>query len=429
MITMSKVGEDQKITGLCRLCLKTSGELVNIFSDNNAMENNKESISHLLYKLFFIKVDKTPFLPQQICEYCMTQTEHFNEFTINVRKCEAKLQNLIATKALNGASKISEIIKPRSPEKPQPAKEASNVNEDCIVTDIDPNQDYESSDDDFSMDSDNESSILNNNNEVVMRSQLHKSVPSAIPEVKKLKIKLNPPSAIPPQSPFNIEEQLCVFCDRPFLNQKERKEHEESVHDIIAPFNCNFCAFKTNTKQFVIQHIKEVHQQDKPYICVLCMKGFTRRTDLKKHAYFHTGVKPFKCSICSKTFSRNTNLTKHMKTHSNSNAVKSYLSHSCDKCPRNFVTHIELLRHQKSHEKTNEIATNPPSMSQSPQIIKTFHRTDYNGQKPIPVQMPSSQQIICIKCNSSFIPKSASSTCCDASARLYQVIYWTRILQ
>lgn len=209
-------------------------------------------------------MDKTPFLPQQICAICLNQTEQFNEFTINVRKCEAKLQNLIATKALNGASSISEIIKPRSPEKQQSAKEASNINDDCIVTDIDPNQDYESSDDDFSMeDSDSEIPHNNNNNETVAPSQLHTAVPSAaIPEVKKIKIKLNPPpSAVSPQISFNMDEQLCIYCDRPFLNKKERKDHEEAIHDIIAPYNCNFCAFKTNTKQFVIQHIKEVHQQ------------------------------------------------------------------------------------------------------------------------------------------------------------------------
>lgn len=191
----------------------------------------------------------------------MNQTEQFNEFTINVRKCEAKLQNLIASKALNGACTISEIIKPTSPPKPHSVKEVSNINDDCIVTDIDPNQFYESSDDDFSMDSDTDTPTNNNNNESVTPSQMQKAVPSVIPEVKKIKIKLNPPPAVSPQTPFNIEEQLCVFCDRPFLNQHERKEHEEAVHDIIAPYNCNFCAFKTNTKQFVIQHIKEVHQQ------------------------------------------------------------------------------------------------------------------------------------------------------------------------
>lgn len=191
----------------------------------------------------------------------MNQTEQFNEFTINVRKCEAKLQNLIATKALNGVCSISEITKPSSIDKSQSIKESSNLNDDCIVTDIDPNQDYESSDDDFSMDSDTESLNNNNNNDTVTPSQMQTVMPSPTPDIKKLKIKLNPPAPNNQKATFNIEEQLCVFCDCPFLNQQERKDHEETAHDIIAPYNCNFCAFKTNTKQFVIQHIKEVHQQ------------------------------------------------------------------------------------------------------------------------------------------------------------------------
>lgn len=211
----------------------------------------------------YFQVDKTPFLPQQICEHCMNQTEQFNEFTINVRKCEAKLQNWIATKAVNGAASIADIIKPKSPEK-STAKEASNITDDCVVTEINPNQEYESSDDDFSMDSDPETPNINNNIETGPNLQLQQTsaVPLGVPEVKKLKIKLNPPvAAVSPQTTFNMEEQLCIFCDRPFLNEQERKEHESTKHDIIAPYNCNFCAFKTNTKQFVILHIKETHQQ------------------------------------------------------------------------------------------------------------------------------------------------------------------------
>lgn len=92
-----------------------------------------------------------------------------------------------------------------------------------------------------------------------------------------------------------------------------------------------------------------------------------------------------------------------MKIHANSNAVKS---HFCDKCPKSFVSNIELLRHQKTHEKSSNESSGQNSNTQSPQIIKTFHRTDYNNhpqnqQQSIPVQMPPStqHQNNCIKCN------------------------------
>lgn len=186
----------------------------------------------------------------------MNQTEQLNEFTINVRKCEAKLQNFIAKKAVNGVCSISEIVKPNPFDKSPPAKEASNVNDDCIITDIDPNQDYESSDTDFSMDSDSEAT--NNNNDAVTPSQMQTAMPSPNLEIGKLKIKLTPAPS-PLKMPFQIEH-LCVYCDRPFLTQLERKKHEDFAHDIVAPYNCNFCEFKAVARCFIIQHIKEFHQ-------------------------------------------------------------------------------------------------------------------------------------------------------------------------
>lgn len=53
---MFKVEKDTNLNGVCRLCLskKGSGELLEIFSENK--ESKENSISHLLFKLFQIKV-------------------------------------------------------------------------------------------------------------------------------------------------------------------------------------------------------------------------------------------------------------------------------------------------------------------------------------------------------------------------------------
>ena len=50
----------------------------------------------------------------------------------------------------------------------------------------------------------------------------------------------------------------------------------------------------------------------KRHPCSYCEKSFGQKTDLTRHVMIHTGEKPFICRICSKGFTRNEKLKYHM---------------------------------------------------------------------------------------------------------------------
>ncbi|XP_054882121.1 zinc finger and SCAN domain-containing protein 31-like [Poeciliopsis prolifica] len=57
------------------------------------------------------------------------------------------------------------------------------------------------------------------------------------------------------------------------------------------------------------------HKGHKPFLCVICGKGFSYTSELTVHRRVHTGEKPFSCDNCGRSFSRQNNLTVHMRVH------------------------------------------------------------------------------------------------------------------
>ncbi|XP_062386296.1 zinc finger protein 865 [Sardina pilchardus] len=84
---------------------------------------------------------------------------------------------------------------------------------------------------------------------------------------------------------------------------------------------------------------------ERPYLCTVCGRGFSRRETLRRHDRVHTGEKPFHCDVCGKDFREPFHLTKHQTVHSGEKNFK------CSLCGKDFGYAQSLKRHTKLHLK------------------------------------------------------------------------------
>jgi uncharacterized Zn-finger protein len=201
--------------------------------------------------------------------------------------------------------------------------------ENSLIIEIDPLREYESSDEE-------EPGVENGQPDMIMEKSMLDL------QMSNNKDSLEFFGQTIPQ-PYENRFHLCKYCDTAFVTQDEAAMHEEQDHDPHLPYACHLCFYKNSDRNSVIAHLKIVHQQNRPFICVLCQKGFPRRADLKKHTQVHLGIRPFTCHLCGKSFSRNANLTKHFRIHQN---IKP---HTCPTCGMAFGTRMEVKTHQVVH--------------------------------------------------------------------------------
>ena len=78
------------------------------------------------------------------------------------------------------------------------------------------------------------------------------------------------------------------------------------------------------------------------YPCDECDKVFTQKSNLRRHANFHSGNFKFYCEICRKGFFRKEQYDSHTRSHAG-------LKYRCEYCGKGLSSPLQMKYHMSEH--------------------------------------------------------------------------------
>lgn len=144
------------------------------------------------------------------------------------------------------------------------------------------------------------------------------------------------------------EERIgCELCDRTFAKLKYLRKHIRELHENATPFVCLTCSKRFKRKANLVEH-ELIHKGEYLAKCNICDKSYRTSSALKLHQRTHTGEKPYVCDICyQKSYAYNTDLKRHKRS------VHGILGtpYPCTLCPKVYYEPKLLKNHTaKAHK-------------------------------------------------------------------------------
>lgn len=114
---------------------------------------------------------------------------------------------------------------------------------------------------------------------------------------------------------LKVKSIPCPECPHLCKNDFDLKKHLFAKHtapEIKNQYPCNECEFVTSTEAYLKKHkLTHLPDEQRPFKCQHCKKGFRLVYDLERHEMSHNGIRPHNCKVCGKGFITNTELKQH----------------------------------------------------------------------------------------------------------------------
>ncbi|CAH8832308.1 unnamed protein product [Trichobilharzia szidati] len=147
---------------------------------------------------------------------------------------------------------------------------------------------------------------------------------------------------------FETLSQVFLHARRSHVDPKKPERNPANFK-----FHCDQCDYKTNNR-VTMEHHKRSHAGEKPYVCEVCNKRFTQRTNMITHRNRHIHRdKIFRCEACDKAFSSHDIYLSHLQTREHE--LREYfevissqqLSIECLGCSVTFDSIYNLSKHTR----------------------------------------------------------------------------------